>query len=353
MLGVKASNPKIAALPGHSMQPRLALTAQTERFPIAGTFRIARGAKTEAVVVTVTAAWIENGTVRARGRGEGVPYARYGETVESVLAQIEGAASALEATSDPRAALQALLPAGAARNAIDCALWDLEAKSLGRPAWRLAHLDEPQPLTTAFTLSVDTPEAMEAAAAKAAHLPHLKIKLAGAGDEARLRAVRRGAPEARLIVDANEGWTPALLPNLTALCAEAGVAWIEQPLPAAADEALRGFASPVPLVADESVHDRASLGGLVGKYRAVNLKLDKTGGLTEALAARAEAERLGFAIMVGCMVSTSLAMAPAFLLAQAAAVVDLDGPLLLAADREAAIVYDGGRMQGPTAALWG
>lgn len=335
------------------MSSRLVLTAVIETFPIAGVFRIARGAKTEAVVVTVTAARIENGTVIAEGRGEAVPYARYGETPETVQAQIETAAAALEHGQDPRAALQTLLPAGAARNAIDCALWDLEAKTQGLPVWRLAGLHEPQPLVTAFTLSVDTPEAMEEAARKAAHLPLLKIKLAGAGDADRLEAVRNGAPRSRLIVDANEGWTPALLPELTKLCAEHGVAWIEQPLPSGDDEALRGFRSPVPLVADESVHDLASLAALVGKYQAVNLKLDKTGGLTEALAVRDEARRLGFKLMVGCMVSTSLAMAPAFLLAQKAAIVDLDGPLLLASDRKTPIRYDGAVMHKPLPDLWG
>jgi L-alanine-DL-glutamate epimerase-like enolase superfamily enzyme len=335
------------------MSSRVVITAAIERFPIAGTFRIARGSKTEAVVATVTAARIESGTVIAVGRGEGVPYARYGESPEAVLAQIETAAHALAAAAVPRAAVQSLLPAGAARNAIDSALWDLEAKTSGVPVWRLAGLPEPRPLVTAFTLSVDTPEAMADAARKAAHLPLLKIKLAGAGDAARLEAVRSGAPNARLIVDANEGWTPSLLPDLTRLCAENGVAWIEQPLPAAADEALRGFASPVPLVADESVHGLASLAALVGKYQAVNLKLDKTGGLTEALAVRAEARRLGFALMVGCMVSTSLAMAPAFLLAQGAEIVDLDGPLLLASDRADPIRYEGGVLQHPPAALWG
>jgi L-alanine-DL-glutamate epimerase-like enolase superfamily enzyme len=340
------------------MQPRplssrLALCAHAERFPIAGTFRIARGAKTEAAVLTVTAVLLENGIVRARGRGESVPYARYGETLESAAAAVGGVSASLERADDPRLAVQALLPPGAARNAIDCALWDLEAKARGVAVWRLAGLPAPAPLTTAVTLSLDTPSAMAAAARALAHLPRLKIKLAGPGDAERLAAVRAAAPSAQLIVDANEGWSPESLPAMAQLCAAARVAWIEQPLPADKDEVLRSFQSPVPLIADESVHDRASLAGLVGKYQGVNLKLDKTGGLTEALAMREEARRQGFAIMVGCMVATSLAMAPAFLLAQGAAIVDLDGPLLLAADRADPIRYEGARMHEPAAALWG
>ena len=288
---------------------------------------IARGAKTEAMVVVVE---ITDGD--AVGRGECVPYARYGETVENVMAAVAGARPTVEASLDRRE-LQTLLPAGAARNAIDCALWDLEAKRSGVPAHRAAGLAALAPVTTAFTISVDTPDAMAEAARRAAARPLLKLKLAGAGDVARLEAVRRAAPEATLIVDANEAWDPDALEAMMAACAAAGVALVEQPLPAADDALLAHVAHPIPICADESVHDRHGLAALRDRYDAVNVKLDKTGGLTEGLAVVAEAEQLGFDIMVGCMVATSLAMAPALLLAQRARFVDLDGPLLLAADR--------------------
>ena len=323
------------------------LTIAVERFPIAGTFTIARGAKTEAVVVKAT---ISDGA--AIGRGECVPYARYGESVESVSAAIEGAREAIEAGCD-RATLQGLLPAGAARNALDCALWDLDAKRLGVPAFQMAGLHRLSPATTAYTISVGAPEAMAEAAAKAAVRPVLKIKLAGAGDPERIAAVRRAAPEAQLIVDANEAWAVADLEIHFAACAAAGVALVEQPLPAGQDAALAHLIRPIPVCADESVHDRAGLGALRDRYDAVNIKLDKTGGLTEALALAAEAERLGFSLFVGCMVGTSLGMAPAMLLAARAQFVDLDGPLLLARDREPGLVYDSSIVHPPSSALWG
>ena len=318
-----------------------------ERFPIAGTFTISRGAKTEAVVVTAT---ISDGA--ATGRGECVPYARYGESVESVVAAIESVRAKIEAGCD-RAALQALLPAGAGRNALDCALWDFDAKRLGIPAYQMAGLHRLSPATTAYTLSVGTPESMGEAAAKAAHRPVLKIKLAGIGDPARIAAVRAAAPDAQLIVDANEAWAEADLDLHFAACAAAGVALVEQPLPAGKDEALARVTRPIPVCADESVHDRAGLAALKDRYDAVNIKLDKTGGLTEALLLAAEAERLGFALFVGCMVGTSLAMAPAMLLAGRAQFVDLDGPLLLARDREPGLIYDGSIVHPAPPALWG
>ncbi len=323
------------------------LSIAVERFPIAGTFTISRGAKTEAVVVTAT---ISEGS--ATGHGECVPYARYGESVESVSAAIETVREKIEAGCD-RHALQALLPAGAARNALDCALWDFDAKRLGIPAFQMAGLHRLSPATTAYTLSVGTPESMGEAAAKAAHRPVLKIKLAGAGDPERIAAVRAAAPDSQLIVDANEAWAEADLETHFAACAAAGVALVEQPLPAGKDAALARVKRPIPVCADESVHDRAGLAALRDRYDAVNIKLDKTGGLTEALALAAEAERLGFALFVGCMVGTSLAMAPAMLLAAKAQFVDLDGPLLLAYDRAPGLVYDGSIVHPPKAELWG
>jgi L-Ala-D/L-Glu epimerase len=325
--------------------PRLSLAV--ERFPIAGTFVIARGAKTEAAALVAT---IEDGA--NRGRGECVPYGRYGESLESVAAAIESIRPQIEAGAD-RYALQDLLPAGAARNALDCALWDFDAKRLGVPAYRLAGFDRIAVATTAFTLSVGTPEAMAQAAERARDRPLLKVKLAGAGDVERLAAVRAAAPEAELIVDANEAWRETDLATNLEACAKAGVRLVEQPLPADADAALADIPHPVPVCADESVHDRAGLEILRQRYDAINIKLDKTGGLTEALALLAEAERLGFAIMIGCMVASSLAMAPALLLAAKARFVDLDGPLLLARDRPDGLVYDGSIIRPPSAALWG
>ena len=323
------------------------LTVETEVFPLAKAFTISRGSRTEARVLTVT---IE--ADGARGRGECVPYSRYGETLESVRAQILSLPAKLD-----RAALQRLLPAGAARNAVDCALWDLEAKRAGRRVWELAGLPAPAPQVTAYTLSLEAPAAMRAEAARQAERPLLKVKLGGAeggtGDLERIEAVRAGAPAARIVVDANEGWTPASYPTLAPALVRLGVELVEQPLPAAVDDALRGLDRPLPVCADESCHARASLAGLAGKYDMVNIKLDKAGGLTEALALRTAAEAAGFGIMVGCMVGSSLAMAPALLVAQGAAVVDLDGPLLLAEDRPAGLVYDGAGVHPPAPELWG
>jgi L-alanine-DL-glutamate epimerase-like enolase superfamily enzyme len=323
------------------------LEIAVERWPIAGAFTISRGAKTEAVVVVA-----ELGDGKARGRGECVPYARYGESIDSVTAQIEALRPRLAAGLG-RDGLQEAMPPGAARNALDCAFWDLEAKRGGRPVHTLAGLPAPHPLTTAFTISLGTPEVMAKAAAKAAHRTLLKIKLGGGDDGERIAAVRKAAPKAMLIVDANEGWNDDnLAANLDA-CAEAGVVLVEQPLPDGRDNALAGVRHPIPVCADESAHDRHSLAALIGKYDAVNIKLDKTGGLTEALAMAREAERHGLAIMAGCMVATSLAMAPAVLLAQSARFVDLDGPLLLAQDRPEGLIYRDSLVYPATAALWG
>ena len=318
---------------------QLTIEAVVESWPIDGAFVIARGAKREAIVVV---AEVSDG--RVTGRGECVPYARYGETVEGVR---EAILLAMGSALSDRASLLAQMPAGAARNALDCALWDYEAKRSGLSAAALAGRAPLRPLTTAYTISLDTPEAMAAKAAAAARtMPLLKLKLAGAGDAERLRRVRAACPAARLIADANEAWTPQLLPSLMAVAAETGIELIEQPLPAGADAALAG-PRPVPVCADESVHDRASLEALVGRYDAINIKLDKAGGLTEALALAAEARARGFRIMVGCMVATSLSIAPALLVAQGADWVDLDGPLLLARDRDPALRYEGALVHPP------
>jgi L-alanine-DL-glutamate epimerase-like enolase superfamily enzyme len=323
------------------------LEVRDERWPLAHAFVIARGAKTEAHVVVAT---LTDGS--AVGRGEAVPYARYGETVEGVLAQIEGVRDRVEAGAD-RTTLLTLLPPGAARNALDCALWDLEAKRTGTPAWRRAGLPEPQPLETAFTLSLAPADEMAAAARAAAHRPLLKLKIGGADDLLRVEAVRRAAPTPRLIVDANEGLDFDTLRRLAPDFARLGVALIEQPLKAGEDAALEGWTSPAPLCADESLHTRAELADCARRYDAVNVKLDKTGGLTEALALKREAEAMGLKIMAGCMVATSLAMAPALLIGQGAAVVDLDGPLLLARDRAPGLVIEGSTIRPASADLWG
>jgi L-alanine-DL-glutamate epimerase-like enolase superfamily enzyme len=323
------------------------LVARIEHWPIAGSFTISRGAKTEAV--TVVAEVSRGGHT---GRGECVPYARYGETPEATLAAILAMREPLKRGLD-RQALQAAMPAGAARNALDCALLDLEAKTTGQRVWNLLGRPAPRACTTAYTISLGTPEAMAAATAKAAHRPLLKIKLGGDGDGDRIAAVRKSAPESELIVDANEAWTPANLEQNLAECAELGVTLVEQPLAAGQDEALARIRRPLVVCADESVHDRASLQGLRARYDAVNIKLDKSGGLTEALAMADAAQALGFEIMIGCMVATSLAMAPAMLLARQARFVDLDGPLLLAQDREHGLRYDGSTVYPPEAALWG
>jgi L-alanine-DL-glutamate epimerase-like enolase superfamily enzyme len=324
-----------------------ALAVRHESWPIAGTFTISRGSKTTAEVIAV-----ELADGAATGRGECVPYARYGETIDSAIDQIETVRGALESGLG-RAGLQAALPPGAARNAIDCALWDLEAKRADRRVWQLAGLAEPQAVTTAYTLSLDSAENMGKAAKANAHRPLLKLKLAGPDDLDRVRAVHANAPDSRLIVDANEGWNievyARLAPELTSLAVE----MIEQPLPAADDSALAGIVRPIPICADESAHDRAGLQHLLGKYDAINIKLDKTGGLTEALALATAARDAGLDIMVGCMVGTSLAMAPALLLAGMARWVDLDGPLLLARDREPGLVFEGSLIRPAPAALWG
>jgi len=314
-----------------------------ETFPLARAFTIARGSRTEAEVV---AARLTDG--RHAGRGECVPYARYGETAESVEDQIRSLP-----TDFTREALQGLLPAGAARNAVDCALWDLEAKRAGKRVWDLAGLPVPGPEVTAYTLSLEPPEAMRAQAAENAHRPLLKIKLGTPDDMPRLEAVRAGAPGTRIIVDANEGWSAEIYADLAPHLDRLGVGLVEQPLPAGDDDALLGLDRPVPVCADESCHDRDSLPALRGKYDVVNIKLDKTGGLTEALALRDAARAEGYGIMVGCMVGSSLAMAPAVLVAQGATVTDLDGPLLLAEDRAHALKFDAAGVHPPEAALWG
>ena len=323
------------------------LTIAEERWPIAGSFTISRGSKTEAHVVTVT---LEDGG--HTGRGECVPYPRYEETVPQVTAALQAARSRIEAGITPDAIASVLAP-HAARNALDCALWDLAAKKAGKPVWQLAGLAEPKPAVTAYTLSLDTPEAMGEAAAKASGRPLLKLKLGREGDVERLKHIRRNAPHSRLIVDANEGWTADNLAAMLAACADAGVELVEQPLPAGNDEALRAVSRAVTVCADESAHGLDSLDQLVGKYDAINIKLDKTGGLTPAIALAHAARERDLRIMVGCMLATSLAMAPAFLLAPFAEVIDLDGPLLLKEDRSPAIRFDGSLMHPAPTDLWG
>lgn len=323
------------------------LTALSERFPIAGTFTISRGSKTEAEVVTCT---VTEGS--HTGRGECVPYRRYGETVEGVLAAIKAIAPAISAGLT-REALRGEMPAGAARNAVDCALWDLEAKISGARAWRKLCADPPRPLVTAYTLSLGDPESMAAQARTNAHRPLLKVKVGGDGDMDRVRAVVQAAPQSRIILDANEGWTEDIVLAHLEECARLGIALVEQPLPAGRDAVLAAFAHPVPVCADESVHTTQGLEALAGLYDAVNIKLDKAGGLTEAVVLREKARSLGLSVMIGCMVGTSLAMAPAVLLAQDADFVDLDGPLLLARDRVPGLVYEGSLVSPPEADLWG
>ncbi len=312
-------------------------------FQLAQVFTIARGSRTEAQVLTVH---VELDGYA--GWGECVPYARYGETLDSVEAQINGLPAGIS-----RADLQDALPAGAARNAVDCALWDLEAKKAGQRVWELAGLPVPGPEITAYTLSLDTPDKMQAQAAANAHRPLLKIKLGTPDDMGRLEAVRAGAPDARIIVDANEGWTAEVYADLAPHLVRLGVQMVEQPLPASDDEMLAEIERPLPVCADESCHDRASLPGLTGKYDMVNIKLDKAGGLTEALALKDAAQAEEYGIMVGCMVGSSLAMAPATLLAQGVAFTDLDGPLLLAEDRDVPLVFDESGVHPSLPALWG
>ncbi len=323
------------------------LEVEREAWPIDGSFTISRGSKTSAEVVT--AHITENGLT---GRGECVPYARYGETLDSVVGQIESQRGFIENDGD-KTQLQALLPAGAARNALDCALWDLAAKKTGKRVWETAGIAAPVSTVTAYTLSLDTPENMNKAASRHSGRPLLKLKLAGPGDIERVTAVRDGAPDSRIIVDANEGWTikdyDAMVPKLLTL----GVSMIEQPLPVSEDAALAAVDRPIKLCADESCHDTATLDGLLGRYDVVNIKLDKTGGLTEALALQKAALDLDFEIMVGCMVATSLAMAPATLLTTNAVIVDLDGPLLLAKDRPHALDFNNYSVAPPVPRLWG
>ena len=325
--------------------PRLRVVHQS--WPLAGAFTISRGSRTTSEVVV---AEISDG--EHVGRAECMPYARYDETVESVIAEIERFAGPVAEGLD-RAALQESLSAGAARNALDCALWDLEAKRKGKPVWQLAGLEAPGPLVTAYTLSLDTPENMAKAAGQNAYRPLMKLKLTGEGDIARVSAVREAAPDTRLIVDANEGWSLEMVEPFSAELAPLGVEMIEQPIPAAQDSVLADCVHPVPVCADESCHTSADLDALDGRYEMINIKLDKTGGLTEALALRDAARARGMTVMVGCMIGTSLAMAPAVLVAQGAEVVDLDGPLLLAKDQANGLVYEGSTMYPPDAALWG
>jgi len=323
------------------------LTVARESWPIRGTFTISRGSRREVNVVVA-----EIRDLPHTGRGECVPYARYGESIVSVCAQIEGLAEPI-AAGLTREGLQDALPAGAARNALDCALWDLEAKRAGKRVWELAGLRAAEPLTSAYTLSLGSPEAMHAGARAHADRPLLKLKLSGSGDLERVQAVRQGAPDAAIIADANEGWTAEDYIELAPALARLGVQMIEQPMPADNDAALGDMTRPVPICADEACHDRASLPRLKGRYDIVNIKLDKTGGLTEALALKAQAQASGFGVMVGCMLATSLSMAPAVLVAQGAAIVDLDGPLLLDGDRDHGLRYEGSRIYPPDAALWG
>ncbi|MBB2835127.1 UNVERIFIED_ORG: L-alanine-DL-glutamate epimerase-like enolase superfamily enzyme [Rhizobium esperanzae] len=326
--------------------PRI-LDIQMNSFPIAGTFTIARGAKTQAEVITCTL--MDEG---AEGRGECVPYRRYGETMESVVAQIEAARPLIEAGISRHDLLSAM-PPGAARNAVDCALWDLEAKQMGQSVASRLGIADPKPLTTAYTISLGEPEVMAAQAREHAGRALLKVKVGTGDDESRIRAVRAAAPQATIILDANEGWPEAVLERHLNIAAEAGVTLVEQPLPAGRDALLAEIRRPLLVCADESVHHTGDLASLADRYDAINIKLDKSGGLTEALAMKTEAERLGFAIMIGCMVGTSLAMAPAVLLAQNADFVDLDGPLLLARDREPGLRYTASLVFPSEGNLWG
>ena len=330
-------------------------SVRSESFPLAQTFTISRGAKTTADVVVVELS--RNGCV---GRGECVPYPRYNESVagtidalESLRPQVEAGLDGSTELAEVRAALQRALPPGAARNALDCALWDLEAKLSGRPVYELAGLAAPRPISTAYTLSLDDPETMGRAAAQHADRPLLKIKLAGRDDLDRVAAIRANAPDSTLIVDANEGWSADQVEPLSTALARLGVALIEQPLPSAQDALLAELEHPVPFCADESCHTAADIAELAARYEYVNLKLDKTGGFSEGLRLAAEARACGLDLMVGCMIATSLSMAPAVLLAQQARFVDLDGPLLLQKDREHGLRYEGSLLHPPHPQLWG
>jgi L-alanine-DL-glutamate epimerase-like enolase superfamily enzyme len=323
------------------------LEIEMNSFPIAGTFTISRGAKTSAEVIACVLT--ENGR---RGWGECVPYRRYGETMESVAAQIEAARPLIEQGISAEDLLRAM-PPGAARNAVDCAIWDLEAKLGGRTVAERLGLSSPQPLTTAYTISLGEPEVMAAQARENSARTLLKVKVGTGDDESRIRAVREAAPDSIIMLDANEGWPEETLEHHLRISAEMKVALVEQPLPAGRDEMLARIKRPILVCADESVHHTGDLASLRDRYDAINIKLDKTGGLTEALAMKREAQRLGFQIMLGCMVGTSLAMAPAVLLAQDAEFVDLDGPLLLARDREPGLRYTASLVWPPETTLWG
>ncbi len=328
----------------------MTVQVRQENFPLAQVFTISRGSRTETRVLTV-----EISADGCKGRGECVPYPRYGESIESVTRQIEWMANELTHPEPAmnRAVLAERMPAGAARNALDCALWDLEAKRSGRRVWEIAGIAPPKPVVTAYTLSLDEPQKMRNEAAKHAHRPLLKIKLGGWNDVERLEAVRSGAPDSSIIVDANEGWTAAVYRELCPTLQRLGVKLVEQPLPAGRDQGLADLPRPVPICADESCHTRAELQQLINRYDYINIKLDKTGGLTEALALRDEARQRGFQIMVGCMVGSSLGMAPAVVAAQNAAFVDLDGPLWLAQDRPHGLRYDKAGVHPPMSELWG
>jgi len=322
------------------------IVAEEETWSLKQPFRISRGSRTEARVVVVTMSDGEH-----IGRGEGVPLARYNQNTASVLAQIESISC--EKHLD-RQRLQELLPAGAARNALDCALWDLEAKTSGKRAWELANISMVPEVETSFTISVDTPEKMSAAAQTNANLPILKLKLGGNKlDLARVEAVRKAAPAARLLIDANESWSSEHYREIVPALKGLSVELIEQPFPADADEALETFDHPIPVCADESCHTIADLSRLTSRYEVVNVKLDKTGGLTEGLRLCERARESGFKLLIGCMVCTSLGIAPARLLASAADYLDVDGPILLARDREYGLVYRNGKIGVPSRELWG
>ena len=314
-----------------------------DSFPLKSAFRISRGSKTTADVVTVKLT--RNGV---QGWGECVPYPRYGETVESVTEQLQSVPPHITPAD-----LIETLPAGAARNALDCAIWDVKAKETNRRVWQLANLPKPKPVQTAFTLSLGTVENMTRAATQNAHRPILKLKVGTPDDLDRLVAVRNAAPDAKLVIDANEGWTIDDYQLLIDHLVDMNIALIEQPFPAGQDACLSNLDRPIPICADESVHTSEDLPALVGKYDCLNIKLDKSGGLTTAIDLKAKAQAMGFDIMVGCMVGTSLAMAPALLLASDATLVDLDGPLLLSKDRDTPISYDARGMHPAPAELWG
>ena len=324
------------------------LNIHTEAWPLAGAFRISRGTRRVSDVLMVE---VNDGNYV--GRGECFPYARYGEDIDSVQKQLNSVRSEIEHGLDRQALLNVLAP-GAARNAVDCALWDLEAKRAGVRVWDLANLPAPEPVTTVYTLGVDEPAIMGERARENSDRPRLKLKMTGDGaDLERVRNIHKNAPNARLVVDANEGWTIEQYLEYAPQFKELGVEMIEQPLPSTDDEQLRGVDRSIPVCADESCHDRATLKSLVGKYDMINIKLDKTGGLTEALNLRDAALKQGLSIMVGCMIGTSLAMAPGILVAQAATIVDLDGPLLLAEDRNPRLSFTGSIIHPPEPRLWG